>query len=90
MIHAEVVGVDYQQACRGRIAQALLQSLFLDRWFFDSRVLHGLGAALRQADNKEQDCKIYSLFHDHGLALHHIPSNSAELLRFTKTRQESF
>jgi hypothetical protein len=90
MVHPEVVGVNHQQACRRGIAQALLHSLFLDRRFLDSPVFECLGAALRQADNEEQDYKTHSVFHDRGLALHKILSNSAGFLSFTKIRQESF
>jgi len=52
--------------------------------------LHGLGEALRQADNKEQDYKTHSLFHDRGLALHHNSVEFRQILEFTKIRQESF
>jgi hypothetical protein len=90
MVHAEVVRVNHQQACRSGIAQALLHSLFLDRRFLDSRVLRYLGAALRQADNEEQDYKTHSVFHDLGLALHQILSNSAGFLSSPKFGKNRF
>src|SRR6266478_3628642 len=78
MVHAEVVRVKHQQTRRGGIAQALLHSLFWDGRFLDSRVFHGLGDALRQADNKGQDYNTHSVFHDRWTR---NPSNSIEFRR---------
>jgi hypothetical protein len=90
MVHAEVVGVNHQQACRRGIAQALLHSLFLDRRFWDRPVFECLGAALRQADNEGQDYKTHSVFHDLGLGLHQILSNSAGFLSSPKFGKNRF
>jgi hypothetical protein len=57
MAHAEVIGVNHQQACGGGIAQPLRDSLSVG-----SRFLEILGEA--QADKKEQEKKAPSVVHD--------------------------
>jgi hypothetical protein len=55
MIHAEVVGVNDQQA-RGRgIAQPLLDGLFLRRRFRYSSFLASLSEARQPADKEEEE-----------------------------------
>src|SRR5208282_481832 len=55
MVHAEVVGVNHQQARRGGIAQALLDGVCLRRRFWDSSLLARLSEALQPADQEEQE-----------------------------------